>query len=273
MNGTGDHSVVRERLEVLLDGAMPPSEEGLVQRHLAECAACRAEVESARCLEERLRSTLQSDMPSTALWSRIERDLAGHSARTDPRRPGLAGAFGRRAAVLAATIAIVLLFAVIGRNALSPEVAAADLINVPAAELSGWIRSGRPLDVAETDPVKLRRWFAPRVAFRPPEPPGGVPGLSLDGGRLCHFFRRWIAAYMYRFDGHVVSLYVLSKEGIEPPPELAGRTSGAPDAVEHQIGGFTHMLWSKGPLYYALVSDLPAQDLLRLGHRMMSDRY
>src|SRR5262249_35861792 len=100
-------------------------------------------------------------------------------------------------------------------------------------------------------------------------PPVGMPGLSLDGGRLCYFFRRWIAAYMYRFDGHVVSLYVLSNEGIEPPPELADRASGAPDAVVRRIDGFTHVLWWKGPLYYSLVSDLPAQDLLRLGQQMM----
>ncbi len=270
---TMDHSAVRQRLELLLDGALSPPEEALVQRHLAECAACRAEAEAARFYEERLRSTLRGDTPPTAFWSIIERDIARQSARAETRRLDLAGSLWRRAIAVAATIGVIVIVFVIGQKLLSPEIAQADLIKAPADELSGWVHSGRPLDVAETDPVKLRRWFAQRVAFTPPEPPVGMPGLSLEGGRLCNFFKRWIASYMYRFDGHAVSLYVLSSEGIEPPPELAGSSSGAPNAVVHRIDGFTHVLWSTGPLYYSLVSDLPAQELLGLGHRMMSDRH
>src|SRR5262249_58848882 len=86
----------------------------------------------------------------------------------------------------------------------------------------------------------------PECAFPPPTPPT-LSDLSLVGGRLCYFFKRRIAAYMYHVDGHVLSLYVMSNQDIELPSRRGAMLGGRPAAVR-ELDGFAHVLWRGGGL-------------------------
>src|SRR5262249_38464178 len=194
---------VLERVDLYLDRAQRPAERRAVDAHLLVCAGCRAEVEAAEVVETRLRNALGDEAPPHQLWSRIAVHLRADSSRAQrvERRPSV-WRLSRRAAIAASALfAIGVVFA--GRRLMTSGIAAAALMRAPVDELRSFIDSGRSVDIATTDPAQLRQWFVPRVDFAPPMPPT-LSDLSLVGGRLCYFFRRRIAAYMYHVDGHVL---------------------------------------------------------------------
>ena len=253
---------VLERVELYLDRALRPAESRAVEAHLLVCAVCRAEVEAAEAVETRLRNALGDEAPPHHLWSRIAAHLrADHSGAERVERRPRVWRLSRRAAIAASALfAIGVVFA--GRRLMTTDVDAAALMRTPVDELRSFIDSGRSVDVATTDPAQLRQWFVPRVDFAPPTPPT-MSDLSLVGGRLCYFFRRRIAAYMYYVDGHVLSLYIMSDQDIELPSRREAMVGGRPAAVR-ELDEFAHILWRDGKLYYSLVSNQPAARLVRV---------
>ena len=253
---------VLERVDLYLDRALRPAERRAVEAHLLVCAGCRAEVEAAEAVETRLRNALGDEAPPHHLWSRIAAHLrADHSGAERVERRPRVWRLSRRAAIAASALfAIGVVFA--GRRLMTTDVDAAALMRTPVDELRSFIDSGRSVDVATTDPAQLRQWFVPRVDFAPPTPPT-MSDLSLVGGRLCYFFRRRIAAYMYHVDGHVLSLYIMSDQGIELPSRRDAMVGGRSAAVR-ELDGFAHILWRDGKLYYSLVSNQPAARLVQV---------
>jgi len=99
-------------------------------------------------------------------------------------------------------------------------------------------------------------------------PPPMNPGLTLIGGRLCYFFERRVASYMYKADSHLMSLYIMSVQNIEPPPSSSGLTLGDRPMAIREADGFAHVLWKERQLYYSLVSDQPASRLIAVARAM-----
>jgi len=253
---------VLERVDLYLDRALRPAEIRAVEAHLLVCAGCRAEVEAAKAVETRLRNALGDEAPPHHLWPRIAVHLRvdDSGAQRVECRPRV-WRLSRRAAIAASALfAIGVVFA--GRRLMTSDIDAAALMRTPVDELRSFIDSGRSVDVATVDPAQLRQWFVPRVDFAPPTPPT-MSDLSLVGGRLCYFFRRRIAAYMYHVDGHVLSLYIMSDQDIELPSRRDAMLGGRPAAVR-ELDGFAHILWRDGKLYYSLVSNQPAARLVQV---------
>ncbi|MFX8644959.1 hypothetical protein ABTM18_19440, partial [Acinetobacter baumannii] len=92
----------------------------------------------------------------------------------------------------------------------------------------------------------LQSWFAGKVSFTPPLPPVAIGELELTGGRLCHFFDRAIASYMYRFDGRVVSVYVMARDGLE-----LSVAAPAGETEPTQFRGFSNIVVSSDDLVFA----------------------
>ena len=253
---------VLERVELYLDRALRPAESRAVEAHLLVCAGCRAEVEAAEAVETRLRNALGDEAPPHHLWSRIAAHLRADNIRAErvECRPRVWRLSRRTAIAASALFAIGVVFA--GRRLMTTDIDAAALMRTPVDELRSFIDSGRSVDVATTDPAQLRQWFVPRVDFAPPTPPT-MSDLSLVGGRLCYFFKRRIAAYMYHVDGHVLSLYIMSDQDIELPSRRDAMLGGRPAAVR-ELDGFAHVLWRDGKLYYSLVSNQPAARLVQV---------
>lgn len=131
--------------------------------------------------------------------------------------------------------------------------------------------SGRALDIASSDPRRLASWFMDKVAFNPPAPPSAVEPPGLIGGRLCYFFGRRVASYMYKIDGYLASLYVMPRDGLPVPSDTSRRLAGQPATV-HARGGFTHVIWSDTRLVYSLVSNAPPERLRNVAKAMAAPR-
>jgi anti-sigma factor RsiW len=258
----------RDRLEPYLDRALPSPERQATQAHLLGCEACRAEFAAAEALERRLRDAFCGEAPPAALWSRIAAELhvRSHAASRESRPPA---GFLQRRAVIAGTALLTVGIGLAGWRMTMEGIGPTELMETPVEELRSFIDSGRAVDFATADPVELQQWFVPRVDFAPPEPPMNA-GLTLIGGRLCYFFQRRVAAYMYRADDRLLSLYVMSDGDIERPSGNASVMPGGRRAAVREIDGFAHVFWKVGGLSFSLVSNQSASRLEAIARKIMT---
>jgi anti-sigma factor RsiW len=135
------------------------------------------------------------------------------------------------------------------------------LVDVPLKELEAFIDSNRSVDVATDDPRRVRAWLAQRVDFAPPPVARGSTQIELIGGRLCLFAGRRVASYMYRIHGRLLSIYVMTADGLNPTGgtriERVGRTLGIT-----REGHLTQASWSENGLIYSVVGELSEPGLL-----------
>lgn len=115
----------------------------------------------------------------------------------------------------------------------------------------------RPPEVASGGPHQVKPWFEGKLDFAPdvPAPEGGE--ARLVGGSVGYVFDRKAAVLEYVDRGHAVTLLVFRADGLAWP--RAGEASEA---------GFQVVLWRRGGLGHALVSDLPAAELRALAARL-----
>jgi len=197
-----------------------------------------------------LRKAFADERPSADLEQRLARSLRmlPSAARTVP--------IWRRFAMTAAAAVLILLLAVTPSG---PR--RAELADVPLKELEAFIDSNRPVDVATHDPTRVRAWLAQRVNFAPPPVARGSTKIELIGGRLCLFAGRRVASYIYRVQGRLLSIYVMTADGLNPIGgtriEREGRTLGIT-----REGHFTQASWSEDGLIYSAVGELSEPGLL-----------
>lgn len=98
-----DCDAMTPRLDALLDNELTPAERDEVERHLAACPDCQAELAALRAIQVEARALPRSIAPSPALWRGIERRLG-----PVPLAPRRAIAL-RPLPLVAAAIALVLL--------------------------------------------------------------------------------------------------------------------------------------------------------------------
>lgn len=243
-------------LYAFIDGTPNDTTGADSERHLNQCVHCRAAVENIRGVEDRLRTVWREEPAPDGLWARIQDGLDG-AASAMP-----SGERQRRVTpwlwLAAAAAMLVLMFSVMQLGSIFPSTATrqARLLSVPVDDLQTFVVSQRALDVAETAPVSLRKWFQNKVSFSPPVLPGQVEKAKLAGGRLCHFLNRRVASFMYRTDGRYVSVYVMPREGLTLP-DGEGIDLHRAQATVHEVQGYTHLVWSQTDLLYSFVSDLP----------------
>lgn len=75
---------VKNRLSELMDGNLPDDERTPVERHLAECAECRRELEAIRAVVHRAAALPTSLTPSRDLWGGIEGRLGPQKVLAGP---------------------------------------------------------------------------------------------------------------------------------------------------------------------------------------------
>jgi hypothetical protein len=148
---TTEHERVREDLSAFLDGQLSAADRGRVERHLQECADCRAELASLRQTVSLLRAVPAVKLPRSFLLPVGE---ARQPARVQRRSWG----YGYLQA--ATTVAAVLLVLVVSGDALLRFQA-----SLPAY---GLLRAGRSSPEALSAPAtqEVQPVSAPRVGFQ-----------------------------------------------------------------------------------------------------------
>lgn len=211
-------------------------------------------------MEDELRRAFAEEPVPPRLWPRIQASLEKAEAAGIPPAPSIARGISYRALM---PIAAMLLLVIVGigllaRNAMMPAITQSDVAMVPINEFRTFEASGRALDFASADPSRVREWFLAKVDLPLPLPVAESRKARLTGGRLCYFFDRRVASFMYVLDGQSISLYVMCTDDL-PVATLA-------EARVVNDGEHTAVVWTRGTLAYVLVSRLTvgrAADLLR----------
>lgn len=114
---------------------------------------------------------------------------------------------------------------------------------------------------------QVKPWFTGRLDFAPVVPFAGDDDFPLQGGSVAYFLDRKAAALVFKRRLHTMTLFVFPAEGLPWPPSGDVDLGGARGTLE-TARGFHVLLWQKGDLGYAVVSDVDSRDVQALGARI-----
>jgi len=244
------HLIARRR------GTIEDPSRTALETHLADCEACRHE----DAADAKLSAILDARLPRRRAPASLRRSL---EARWDPPTVPRAARLARGLVTMTAgaALAVLVLFAWRSRTAGDPMLTEAvnDHLRVLYSEY--------PVEVQSGGIHQVKPWFEGRVDFAPVVPFAGDDDFPLQGGSVAYFLDRKAAAFVFKRRLHLITLFVFRAEGM-PWPEVATVRVGDWHGALESSRGFHALLWRRGDLGYALVSDVDPKDLETLAGRV-----
>ena len=240
--------MIHDRAKRLLP-ALADRQAGLIQRfflnrHVARCPSCLAELEAIQGMRVALRTNLPVHRAPPALAMRIASALpreAPPPPGRQPRRYGFGGA------ALAGGFAGVALTLAVTHVTPPADTMVADVV----ADHVRSMMADHLTDVATSDQHTVKPWLSARLDLSPVVKDFVAEGYPLVGGRLDYIDGHRAAAIVYRRDKHVINLFAFVSDN---------RSDAAP--VREFRNGFNVIRWRMGGLTYVAVSDVEAAQLL-----------
>jgi anti-sigma factor RsiW len=244
---------VCELLDAYLDKELDVVTSSRFERHLTECAVCRAKWDQYRQMHDSIKSRIQYFQAPEDFQQRLRTHLR------PPERPQ-SGIIRRewlpqwRPWAMAASIVAVLLFAALlvqtARRPSRSEVVAEEVV-------SSHIRSllaNHLSDVVSSDQHTVKPWFSGKLDFAPVVKDLASQGFPLAGGRLDYLNNRPVAALVYKRRQHTINLF----QWPSPASDSGRRTL--------TIRGYNVAHWTHAHMAYWAVSDVNAGDLGQFVH-------
>jgi anti-sigma factor RsiW len=253
---------VRPLLREATRGGLDEAARARVYAHLASCEACPKIADEERALDRLLEERLPQHPASLALKRRLQARLpAAETAAPSaaPVRRARARWLAPLGGALAACAALVF---VLGRG----HPAGNPLVTEAVADHLRVVYRERPVDIEGGGPHQVKPWFTGRLDFALPAVFGGDDEFKLEGGSVGYYLDRKAAVLVYKRGAHTASLFVFRADGLGFP--ASNRDLGGTPAAVREERGFRVAVWRAGQLGYALVSDLGADELDRLGARI-----
>jgi anti-sigma factor RsiW len=234
--------------QAYFDGEIDAAAAAGVERHIAQCADCRALLDDLQQCRAAIRNMPQPGAPP-ALRARILSSIddeavaeaVAEKSRSGPlpgrsrpwhSRPFWFGAFGGAGAAMAAMLAWITLAPAIG-NPLLDDLMTAHVRSLMPAHL---------IDVASTDQHTVKPWFAGHADVSPMVVDFAPQGYRLVGGRADYFAHQRSAVVVYQHGPHVINVFSWAGNGRQVPADTTRN-------------GYRMMFWQVGDLDYCAVSD------------------
>jgi anti-sigma factor (TIGR02949 family) len=235
----------RQVIEAYADGELDLLRTLELERHLEDCAECRALYDQV----QELRSAVRTHAPYFAAPEGFEKRIRTQLRRRRQGRPETVAAPGLawRLSALAAGIVGLVVFSAIFVS----------MLRRPAGEtvaqqvVSSHIRSlmeNHLTDVPSSDQHTVKPWFNGRLDFSPPVKDLKAEGFPLTGGRLDYLDARPVAALLYRRQ-HTINLFVWPSPNSDSGPQVS------------TIKGYNLIHWTQSGMTYWAVSDLNSREL------------
>ena len=220
----------RTFLTAHLDGELGVGDGLAMERHLAECAACR------RVHEEDL--VLRTAIRGANLYFEPERGLG---SRVRPPRPRVDWRWAAIAALVLIGVGLGVRLRMGGERRLIAEVVSSHVRSLQAGHL---------VDVPSSDHHTVKPWFQGKLDYSPPVP----ESAELVGGRLDYVDDRPVAALVYQRRQHRINVFVW--------PGAGGTMASS------EKDGFHVVHWSSDGMTWWAVSDLNANELLQFARSL-----
>lgn len=245
----------REHLQEFMDSTLPPEQEAEVRAHLESCSVCAAEL----ALQREIRSRVAADVPRREVPAELRRKVEQIMRPREARiwgflpRPALRWGVAAAALVLISLVSLALLTRGPGERI--------PLIVIEAVnDHRGFAMRVNPPALPTADRQQVRQLVEAEVGFQIDPPIGQRAGLRLVGGDATYFLDRKVACILYGKGSRLVTLLVLRGEGIDVARQGFRPVEGLRlYATSYQGTGV--VLWKQGDLLYALISQLPQEEL------------
>ncbi|WP_345813878.1 zf-HC2 domain-containing protein [Paraburkholderia sp. PREW-6R] len=110
--------------------------------------------------------------------------------------------------------------------------------------------SGRSIDVISTDRHTVKPWFNGKLDYTPPVEDLAANGFPLEGGRLDYLAHQRVAVLVYRYQKHVIDVYVF------PQPRAGGAVPAG--AATSGPDGYSIAHWNaEGMTWWAITDAAP----------------
>ena len=251
-----DCSEARAHLVDRRRGTLDAASRAALEAHLAGCEACRhedaAEAELSRLLDERLPRRMAPASLRRSLEARWE----------EPKRASRASRLGRGLLAMVAGAALAVLVGLLARPRAHDDPMLTEAVNDHLRVLY----SDRPLEVQSGGIHQVKPWFEGRLDFAPVVPFAGDDDFPLQGGAVAYFLDRKAATFVFKRRLHLMTLFVFRADGLPWP--AATTSVGDVRGTLESSRGFHALLWRKGDLGYALVSDVDEREVEALAGKV-----
>jgi anti-sigma factor RsiW len=243
-------SDARIQLSGYVDGELNATQISRLDAHVSGCGGCQRARTVQSFVHSELRRELIRYKAPAALHRRVRAALQAESAAPQQswwRRLSwatLTPALGM--ALAAAVTANVAILAALPskEDRLADEVLTSHVRALVASHV---------IDVASSDRHTVKPWYAGKLDFSPPVADFASDGFKLAGGRLDYVDGRTVAALVYKYNGHMVDVFVW------PAPDAA---SARPSRITRRGYNLVHA--NRAGMSYWIASDLGAPQLGRL---------
>ena len=232
-------------LHAHIDGELDSLAAAGLEKHLRNCAACRAALDELTEIRAALTTAALRQPAPAALRERIERRTGlGQAPVVAPRSRRNFGAWlgGGTIGAIAASLALLVGTPAVTSASLQDELVDSHIRSLQASHLT---------DVLTADRHVVKPWFNGRIDFAPPVHELAAQGFPLVGGRLDYVDGQPVAALVYRRQLHTINLFVR--------PASATTSPVAVTATRHS---YNLVRWVAGGLEYWAVSDVEMRELI-----------
>ncbi|HTA92281.1 MAG TPA: zf-HC2 domain-containing protein [Polyangiaceae bacterium] len=248
-----EHEAIREQLLDAIRGRLADPDRARVERHLETCSECSQIFERERALDKAL-----GKRPNYALPKSLREQL---EARVMPVKAKPKWSLARTAAFAGPSLGAALLVLFLVRTGVNPN---QELVSEAVNDHLRVLYAEHPIEIESGGIHQVKPWFAGRLDFAPVLSFSGDDEFPMEGGAIGLFVDRKAATFLFKHKLHSISLFVFRSEGLSW--SLRSNSSlGALPCTSSHLRGFNTLLWKDGDLGYALVSDMDASELQRLG--------
>jgi len=245
---------LRMYLSAYLDDELDIAESLRLEKHIAECRACRQTQEAQFALRSALRNPDLYFEPSPGFASRIASIVNSEAKKIARQESPWYDRFLLPSFRWASAVAAMAIIVTAGTLVILNNVRSSHEQLVASAALTGHIRSLQPghlVDVPSSDRHTVKPWFQGKLDFAPPVPDLSELGWVLIGGRLDYIDGHTAAAVIYQRRMHNINVFLWPHHGpsddhIQPE-----------DAQGYQI-----LHWNGSDMTYWVVSDLNREELM-----------
>ncbi len=248
----------RRWLDAWVDQELDLSAAVHVEAHLARCSCCRAEAESLKCLKRSLAGLREESAP-TALRFKISAaleacDRAQEAEQTAQKRKKHALGFALTGAALAGVV-------LASGHRGTPNTMQAGVLPVVEDVAARHARE-LPAEVEASDPMQVAQWFRGKIDI-PVRPVmfRGMPARLL-GARISNVRNQMAAALYYDVGGRRVTVFVF--DGNLVRSDMAEHEGSGHPYMMVSSHGYTVSLTEQQGVGYAIASDLPPQETVRI---------